>query len=514
MGHMYKIILCMLLLMIITSGRANVFAQSVPDAPQPMIDCEGTIRAWELDGYYRPGDCHCENGQPVCSKSSSGGKASGKKYNVNQEIKMQIAGTIFQSLLTSMFTTNNATDQEVLAAQQKAAALSAQQAAAWQRAKDAAFQAEHHKMMGSFKQLDGSQEGVAFKGVSDSGLGFKTLDDDMETLAANARKPFDTAGDMAPPVPEVLGGGTPFFGDTMPIEDIQLLVNPDNDPRVVDLRDATTYVAENIKNDSPNLAESTKPYDGDGNGEPIIEAPDCVNLAKKLNGFINQRKKFQKTINLSQEQYATWKNANRNALLNAAKDGLEYFTGQLLERLSDRAKAADRLQQIYEKNARQMAKEGLNIAEIEAKIKRLRMLSSADQIAELTSNMSDWQTFMKDGISGLLNQLTSSNSEIEEMLQDPNLQKYFGTESPELSALLDISKIAAANKVFGKWVAKKIPLIAGIELAINQSYNALDWYLSFTHIVEANKINGQVMNSARSLQKHIDDTYLALRECP
>jgi len=511
---MYKIILCTLLLMSITSGRANIFAQSIPDVPEPTIDCEGTIRAWEMDGYYRPGDCHCENGRPVCNKSSSGGNASNKKYNVNKEIQKQIAGAVFQSLLTSMFTTNNATDQEVIAAQQKAAALSAQQEAEWQRAKEAAFQAEHNKMMGSFKQLDGSQEGVGYKGLSDSGLDFKTPDDDMETLAANARKPFDTAGDMAPAVPEVSGGGTSFFGDTMPIEDIQLLVNPDNDPMVVDLREATTYVAENIKNDSADLEESTKPYDGDGNGEPIIEASDCVELAQKLNRFISQRKKFHKTINLSQEQYTTWKTANRNALLNAAKDGLEYFTGQLLEGLSDRGKAADRLQQIYEANARQMAQEGLDVAEIAAKIERLRTLSSAGRIAEFTSNMSDWQTFMKDGLSGLVNQLTSSNSEIEEMLQDPKLQKYFGTESPELSVLLDISKIAAANKVFGKWVAKKVPLIAAIELSINQTYNATDWYLSFKHIVKANKINGEVMYAAQSLQKHIDDTYLALRECP
>jgi len=413
-----------------------------------------------------------------------------------------------------MFTTNNATDQEALDAQQKAAALSAQQEAEWQRAKDAAFQAEHRKMMVSFKQLDGSQEMMAYKGVSDSGLGFKTLDDDVEALAANARKPFDTAGDLKMPPEDRTLNPTPFFGDTMPVEDIQLLVNPDSDPRVVDLRDANTYVAQNIKNDSDRLAESTKPYEGDGNGEPINQPPDCVKLAHTLKGYINQRNKFQKTINLASEQYTTWKTANRNALINAAKDGLEYFTGQLLDDLSKRGKFADRLESIYRKNAAQMAKEGLDIADIEARIRQLKMLSSAGQIAELTKNMSEWQTFMKDGLSSLLKQLTSSNNEIQEMFDDPRIQKYFQTESPELSTLLDISKIAAANKVFGKWVANKVPLIAGIELAIKQSYNALDWYLSFTHIIEANRINGQVMNAARSLQKHIDDTYLALRECP
>ena len=99
------------------------------------------------------------------------------------------------------------------------------------------------------------------------------------------------------------------------------------------------------------------------------------------------------------------------------------------------------------------------------------------------------------------------------MLEDPKLQKYFETESPELKTLLDLSKIAASNKVFGKWVAKKVPLIAAVELSINQSYNGLDWFLSFKRMTEANKINGKVLTAARSIQQHIDDTSFALQGC-
>ncbi|MBN1906624.1 MAG: hypothetical protein JW927_16195 [Deltaproteobacteria bacterium] len=39
--------------------------------------------------------------------------------------------------------------------------------------------------------------------------------------------------------------------------------------------------------------------------------------------------------------------------------------------------------------------------------------------------------------------------------------------------MLDISRIAASANVFGKWVAKKMPVVTGIELAINQLYNAI-----------------------------------------
>lgn len=468
----------------------------------PALDCEGSAKAYALQGI----PCTCVNGQIVCDKPAGGHKA--KKHGITSgDINSMVVGTIFQGLLTSMFapptSSNNA--QEALAAQQKAAALAAQQAAAHQRAQEAAFQAEHDKMMQSFKQLDGSQ-GVAFKSLSDASLAFKTLDDDPESLAADARKPFDTAAEPRPP--------TPFFGDTMPLKDIQLLVNPENDPRVVDLKNATAYVVKNLKNEGDPSAPTAKPRDGRAEGNPITKAQDCAKLTHKLQGFLTQRDKFHSTINLAQEQLTTWETANRNALLNAAKDGIEYFTGQLLEGVANRGKAADRLQRIYEKNAAQMAQEGGDIAAIEAKIQRLKMLSSAGKISELTSNIMDWQTFIKDGMSGLMSQLTSSNQEVHALLDDPKLQKYFETESPELKALLDISKIAASNKVFGKWVAKKVPLIAGVELAINQSYNGLDWLLSFKRLSEAHKINGKVLASAKALQQHIDDTSWALRDCP
>ena len=509
MRHIIRILLCTLLLTGITFGRA--YAQSVPEASGPAIDCEGTIDAWVSSGYYHPGDCQCVNGQPVCSGSSSGGHFHHNHYDFNQAIKMQIVGTIFESLLTSLFTGNTANQKEALAAKQKAAALAAQQAE-YEKARAAAAQAAYEKMMKSYKQLDNGQ-GAAFKTLSDSSLQLKTLDSDALTLAANARKPFDTAADAAPPASVVSGKATPFFGDTMPLADIRLLVNPENDPRVVDLRKASAYVVKNLKNDGAQSAAGSKQPGGKDNGKPMITPADCAKLKLRLNEFIVQRSKFEKTINLAQGQLNEWETENRNALVNAAKEGIEYFTGQLLEGLANRGKAADLLQQIYKKNAGQMARDGIDVAAIESKIKRLKMLSSAGEVSELTSNIKDWQSFIKDGMSALMAQLTSSNREIREMLNDPKIQKYFGTASPELNTLLDISTIAAASKVFGEWVAEKVPIIAGVQLSINQSYNALDWLLSFKRVTEANKINGKVMDAAMSLQQHINDTAFAMREC-
>lgn len=480
-----------------------------PATEAQEMDCNGTIQAWIYSGYYNPGDCSCSGGQPVCS-GTSGGSVSGKKYNPQQDLKMMVVGTLFESLLTSIFMDNTAKEKEAEVARQKAQALAMQQAMLLEKQRAAAAQAEYDKMMQMYKQLDGSRN-VAYKTLSDSTLTFKGLDDDPETLAANARKPFDTASDSVTDSGTITtGGGTVFFGDTMPMEQLELLVNPENDPNVVDLSNAVEYVAKNIKEEGQKAVEENK----DDKPEPKKEmTSECRNLPQKLKGYIEQRDKFQKTIDMAQEQLTTWQTANRNALLNAAKEGIEVYVGDLIERFTKRAQAAERLQRIFEKKAGQMAKDGVNVTEIRAKIERLKKMSLAGKSIETAGSINDWQGFIKDGVSGMVAQVTSSDQEIKGMLEDPVIGKYFETESPELKALLDISKIAASGKVFGKWVAKKMPIIAGIELAINQAYNATDWYLSYRRLAEAHKINGQIMKTAMYIQKNIDDAYMALEEC-
>jgi hypothetical protein len=465
--------------------------------------------------------------QPVNGQSATGQleNMTGQKISTSSSVSSanlnnMVIGAIFKSILTSKSSANSGNNQKELEAKQRkaelaaqqAAELAAQQAAEQQRINEEIAQSEYDKMMQSYKLLDGSQD-LKTKTLNSTNLDFKTLDGDAETLATNARKQFEVTGTSPVSVSSLTGNATPFFGDTMPLENLQTLLNPENNPNVVDLRDAKKYVNEKSVKDSPGIVLLLRQYEPEGNGEAIIKKPDCIKLVKQLKGFTDQRQQFQKTIDLSQNELDIWETANHNALINAAKDGLEYFTGELLEGLTNRGKAADRLQQIYNKNVKQMAGEGINIAEVQAKIDQLRTISSAGQIAELTANINDWETFIKNGMSSLIATLTGSNNEIKGLFEDAKMKKYFETEEPELNTLLDISKIAASNMVFGKWVAKKLPVIAVIELSIKQSYNGLDYFLSLNRIIKAQKINGGVMDAVRYIQKNIDDTYLALSEC-
>jgi hypothetical protein len=464
------------------------------------MDCEGSAAAYRLQGI----DCTCINDQIVCGGSAS--KGVGRGLSSSAQLKGMVFGMVFESLLTSLFTTPQASQADIQAAQQRAAELAWQQEQERQ-AREAAAQAAYEQMMQSYKMLSNSHQ-LGYKTISDTQIGFKTLESETELLAAAARSPFDSAPALKAPGS---GGATPFFGDTMPLEDIQLLVNSDNDPRVVDLRNAVTYVADNLAKDSERLAVALLRSASTDTGQPIIEAPDCQKLRKTLQSYVEQRQKFHKTILQSQEQLTVWEDANRNALVNAARDGFEYFAGMFLDVLKDRAEFAETVLQRINAQRDNLIKAGYNIAAYEAKLNRFKTIgTAADNIAKAN----DWQTLMKDGISSLVAELTSSNVEIKAMMADPIMQQMFTTEMPRLNLLLDLSKLAASEKVFGKWVARKVPMIALLEISYKQTYNATDWLLSFHRIAEANRINGEVMNAARSLQSNIDETYASLQQCP
>ena len=499
---------CLLLILCMVSGGKIASAQSindikVPDPGKPVCAYCGTAdlgkHAPSCPYYFQP------------SKKTTPQKG---KSNVSvPDYNAMIAVSMFQSLLSSIFSTGTDADPvyqyEALMAQQAEAQAKAQQFIALQLQKETAFKAQHNQMMQAYKQTGGSS-GTAFKSLAESASGsrgtYKTLND-AELLASNAQKPFDTPSALNVfnnAVP--LGKAAPFFGDTMPLADIKLLVNPENDPRVVDLREANSFVVQSIKTDKEKMDEAAKRQQA----EPGKTREQCLSLGKKLDGFLAQRSRFQRTIYQGQEQLNVWEEANRAALINAAKDGVEYFAGLYLDALNRRGEAAERLQRIYTSKKSQMITDGVNVSKVEAKLNRLKTIGA---LAGNAAKANDWQAMMKDGISSLLTDLTSSNDEIKAMLEEPSMQKYFSTEKPELNFLLDISKMAAAEKVFGKWVAKQVPIIGLVDISIKQLYNAADWFLSFQRIAEANNINGKIMASARSLQGHIDDTYLELQQC-
>jgi len=114
------------------------------------------------------------SGQKINSSSSS-------STNLNNVV----AGAVIGSLLNSLFSSSPTPSQAEIEAKQRAD-LEAQQreaefAAEQQRIKEQEAQAEHDKMMGSYKLLDGSQN-IGTKALDNKSLTFKGLDDINKTV--------------------------------------------------------------------------------------------------------------------------------------------------------------------------------------------------------------------------------------------------------------------------------------------------------------------------------------------
>lgn len=418
-------------------------------------------------------------------------------------MKGAVMGALFGAILGAALAPQPNSEEEAKRRQAEAAARAAQELAE-QRAQAIAAQAAYDHMMKSYKQLEGAAD-VNFKNLSGQGVGFKSLDSELENQAAAARKPFDTPGALGPSAlpPSVNVQPTPFFGDVMPVEQIRLLTEPANDPRIVDLRKAKKLVVDSIKMQQDRRDQGQPAWTGPN-------AAECRAMHAKLTSFIHQQNNFHQTILLANDQVEVWEDANRNALINAAKEGLEQFSGTYLDALSKRGDAANRLKVALEHKKAQMLTDGVDVAALERKIARLQTSAKLGNLAGVISDANDWQTFMKNGMSAVLKQLNASNAEI---FNDPVIQRYFTTEMPEVQTLLDLTQIAGAAGLFGKWVAAKMPMVAWTSFAINQTYNATDWLLSFQRLVDAHQINGKVVDAAKSLQRKIDETRIALKPC-
>ncbi len=450
----------------------------------------------QAGGVPMPTGIECVRDCPGTTKSQ---RSSSSRRSSGGDMKGAIVGSIFGAILGAALAPPPDNKEEDQRKREKEAALAAQQLAE-QRAQAIAAQVAYDQMMKSYKQLEGTAA-VGFKSLSNPSVSFKALDDGLDAQAAAARMPFDTPLAQAPTSSAM--APTPFFGDRMPIDDIRLLVEPASDPRIVDLRKAHKFVVESAK----------MPQDARSEGKPIQTRPshhECVSMQGKLNNYIDQQNKFHQTILMANEQVGIWEDANRNALINAAKEGVEHFAGLYLDALGRRGEAAERLAQALDRNRTRMLADGVNIAAIERKITRLKATTRLGKAAGVITDAKDWQGFMKDGMSAVLKQLTTSNAEI---LDDPLMQRYFSTEMPEIQAMIDLTQMAASAKLFGKWVAKQMPVVAWTSYAINQAYNATDWLLSFQRLAEAHDINGKVFEATRSLQRRMESTRIALKAC-
>ncbi len=191
------------------------------------IDCNSSLKAYAIDKNMKNYTCDCRNGaqnMPVCTLSSSSGSSkkspsSSKSggLSTNNQIKLQL----FQGVLDAVMRGpgNNAAAQQEAERQQQLQRGQKQRSLEFERQKN--FAEKKDLLIGNLK---GSSTGTL--------VDFKSLDGDAETMRKAAGDSFDQSSPTTTNIE--ITAGTNFFGTTLSKPEITTLMEPENDPIIVD----------------------------------------------------------------------------------------------------------------------------------------------------------------------------------------------------------------------------------------------------------------------------------------
>jgi hypothetical protein len=446
----------------------EVFAQT------PTMDCEGTIASWKLS--HPNLRCRCVNGRPVCDQ-----QATGSRGGYGGSFEQQMMQGIIQSLFQGLFSE----DRQAAARERERQRQLQLQREKEKREREIARQRELEQLMGNLK-----------------GLGSDTL-----ALKTDPVQP----------------GGTPFFGQDVTPRGIQTLLDPQNDPVIVDLRNANNYISENIEREKSLKVQSLKYDDPKGNGEPISKGlPEayCKKLQIKLDGYINEREKFQKTINLTQSELNVWMEKNNEALRNAAIDGAELILGQWIENIKLRNQTASNIRERLKPYEKRLRAKGVDVDNYKKILdKRIFTYEHLTKDVEDFQSAMEYDAYIRDVFQASAEKIAETNAGFSAMLNDPSVKACLNDSG---YPIVDAGQ-ALAGEIFEKKILTKltkfvkfndrIPYVKYAQFAVDQAYNATDWILSFKRICDINNVSGKETEAAYAIQRKINETRDLMKDC-
>ena len=453
--------------------------------------------------------------KPVFSPSSVKGAVPSVASSPGNALTMGI----MQMLISNMLSSDPKKEQADQAAKQAELDRIAAEEEKQRQIEAALEQERYENMMKLYKPVPGSQT-LEIKTLEEGGadLDFKTLNGDAEQMAAEARSPFDTPG-ISNSFPE-LKDGTDFFGIPVSSPDFQTLVDTDNDPNIVDLTNANNYIKENIAKEEISKTESPKKEDA---VQPKKELPEgyCRNLQLKLSGFTETRTKFQKTINLTQGELNKWKQQNNDALWNAAKSGASLITDIFLKHLDLRKNSAVDIKK-YLTSLPLGNTSGVTDNYIKILDQVINYRYNLPKTAENIKKAAEYAFLLRDATQLMAEEIAKSDQEVTAMLHDDKFKVLLNTGNPGVDAgQFVFGKVADVflegpllkDKLVSAF-SKTMPIVAWCQFAVDQTYNATDWILSYKRICDLNSVSGKETEAAQYIQSKIFETQNLMKECP
>lgn len=469
---------------------------------------------------------------PVCaycnrtpSQLASSGHASNCPYYVKPAVKsssisssssmeMMVTTTILQSLFSSMMQSDQKKkkeeEQKKLLLQQQAQILMQQKQAEQKRLKDSVDKATYDKLMQSYKLQQGAEK-----------LGFKKLDGDLETLSKEARDQFD--GTSIGNTNINASGGTPFFGTKMDSVQIKTLIYPDEDSIIKDINEADIFIKQNKISDSAKVASlkidsTAKKTNVLGEKKSVVE---CENLKLRLNNYLIQRDKFHKVIQTTQQELNEWKKKNNDAMWNAVQTGFDLAFSKFLDKIALRSAQAENVKDRLLKYQDVLRTKGVDV-DIYLEVLNTRIFTAANLAKDVSTfkDATDYDAFFRDALQTGATKLAETDTMYQIILNDAAVKSTLNEGGfEELDALQfgvgkTFEKLLSSNFLKNlKGFSNKIPYVTYAQFVVDQTYNAMDMYLSYRQIVQLREVTGQETRAAMSQQMNIDKTIHELKNC-
>lgn len=480
---------------------------NVPDPPCPYCgyrlpqDPVSTSDPNYLTKYHSP-SCTLR----LSSTASGGSVPIGSTLSQEQQLEQMVAGMFMQSLITAIFTSNTQQTQQQQWEAQLAELARLAEIAKQKRIQDSINQVKHAQMMGLYKPLEGQN----------ANLDFKSLDGELENMRAQAGNMFE----QGIAIDEAIGSfssGTNFFGE-MTADQINVLFEPENDPMVIDLRNAKAALADTGA--YGKYVQSLKQSDPKRPTQEKLSEDECQKLEQKIARDKENKSKYQQSIDKTLIELDKWKEENDAALMAAFREGLGFLTDKYVSIQNEKKEPAlltkDAMKKVLEKDPTNAAakkviefldKNYLNKNWREAIISNYNDIKDADNTYAV----------IKDAMQNTLTGLSAKDKELAALLQSEELKPYLNDES--LMSAFKFSfdyffNLAAnsdkAQKALESVFKAKIPYVSLAQFAINQAYNATQWYQSRQRILELNNVHGKELETSHYLQNRIFDAELKL----
>jgi hypothetical protein len=498
LGSARSLVKYLFIFVLVAGTPSDAFAQTALKQLQSMAGTTGNIPVPSAPMMVGSGASAVKSAVPSLSSSPAS----------------MITNGIVNALISNMFAPDPKAEKAALEAKQAEEARIAAEAEQQRQIQEAIAREKYENMMKMYKQVPGSQE-LGLKSSTD--LDFKDLDGTDEALSSDARNQFES-GSLSNIIPEI-SDGTDFFGVPVSSPEFSVLTEPYNDPNVVDLRNAEKIIDEGIASEENAKVKDLKENDPK-QPEKQLTPEFCADMQKKLDGFIDTRARFQKTINMTQGELSKWQKQNTDALWNSAKSGATLVSDVFLKHIDLRkAGAIDLKSQL---NALTM---GANPAAVDNYISLLDKVISYKKTLAVVDNgkkVVDWATFARDESQAIANEIATDDKGVLAMLNDQRVKTVLNDGKPFADA--EQSFVSKSIEIFleGPKIQQKLvsafsqtmPVVAWCQFAVDQTYNATDWVLSYKRICDSNNVSGKEAEAAQYLQDKIMEIRTSMSGCP